>query len=183
MKQDPDRVQRHLRHFVQRPDVPRYLRKHVLQWIADLKETKGALASKTPLVEGRKLVRRGAPGDTRPLARDTTVPDLVASSLLLRFIDQDDVPKIQRAEAFYLLGVAESRGIDSPWIPQAGVHLEFAIRLAPEAPFAGAAYDALEEYMYLNYGGVAGDTPLPTDISTKLDELRKLVEAQEEKAG
>jgi len=183
VKRDPDRIARHLRSFAKRPDVPRYLRKHVEQWVADLDETKGALNSKTPLVEARRLVRRGAPGDTRPLSRDTTVPDLVASSLLLRFIDGGKASNIERAEAFYLLGVAESRGIDSPWIPQAGVHLEFSIRLAPGAPFAGAAYDALEEYMYLNYGGVSGETPLPVDISTKLDELRELVEAQEEKAG
>lgn len=177
VKQDPDRVARHLRTFAKRPDVPRYLRKHVDQWVSDLEETKGALASKKPLVEARKLVRRSmVDGETRPLARDTTVPDLVASSLLLRFIGRDDVPTVEKAEAFYLLGVAESRGIDSPWIPQAGVHLEFAIRLAPGAPFANAAYDALEEYMYLNYGGVAGDTELPVDISAKLDELRELVE-------
>jgi hypothetical protein len=30
---------------------------------------------------------------------------------------------------------------------------------------------------------VAGDTPLPIDISTKLDELRALVEAAEAKGG
>lgn len=180
VKQDPDRVARHLRTFAKRPDVPRYLRKHVDQWVSDLEATKSALTSKQPLVAARRLVRRGTPdGDTRPLARDTTVPDLVASSLLLRFIDQDDVSSVQKAEAFYLLGVAESRGIDSPWIPQAGVHLEFAVRLAPEAPFAGSAYDALEEYMYLNYGGVSGETALPVDITAKLDELRALLEAAE----
>lgn len=178
VKQDPDRVARHLRTFAKRPDVPRYLRKHVDQWVSDLEQTKGALDSKTPLVAARRLVRRGTPdGETRPLARDTTVPDLVASSLLLRFISRDDVPAVQKAEAFYLLGVAESRGIDSPWIPQAGVHLEFAVRLAPEAPFADSAYDALEEYMYLNYGGVSGETALPIDITAKLDELRELLEA------
>ena len=183
VKQDPDRVLRHLKKFAKRPDVPRYLRKHVEQWIVDLQETKSSLKAKNPLAEARKLVLRSASGESRPLSRDTTVRDLVASSLLLRFLDRDDISDVDRAEAFYLLGVAESRGIDSPWIPQAGVHLEFAIRQAPDAPFAGAAYDALEEYMYLNYGGVAGDTPLPVDISTKLDELRALVEAAEAKGG
>jgi hypothetical protein len=179
VKRDPDRVIRHMRKFAERNDLPRYLRIHVEEWIADLERTKHLLDSKRPLVDARKLVRRTAPGESRPLSRDTTVTDLVATSLLLRYIDSMEGTSKERAEAFYLLGVAESRGIDSPWIPQAATHLEWAIRLAPDAPFADAAYLALEESLYLDYGGVSGDTPLPVDISTKLDELRRLVEAEE----
>lgn len=176
VQRDPDRVIRHLKRFGERLDLPRYLRRHVEEWITDLERTKGVLDSKKPLKDARKLVRRSPPAEARPLSRDTTVSDLVASSLLLRFIDSQEGSNADRAEAFYLLGVAEARGIDSPWIPQAATHLEMAIRLAPGAPFANAAYDALEESLYLDYGGVSGETPLPVDISTKLDELRTLVE-------
>ncbi len=176
VKRDPDRVIRHLKQFSQRADLPRYLQSHVQEWIDDLQRTKHMLDSKRPLKDARKLVRRTGSGDARPLARDTTVSDLVASSLLLRFIDSQEGTSKERAEAFYLLGVAESRGIDSPWIPQASTHLEMAIRLAPDAPFAEAAYLALEESLYLGYGGVSGETPLPIDISTKLEELRRMVE-------
>ncbi len=177
VKRDPDRVIRHLRKFATRSDLPRYLRNHVEEWIADLERTKHLLESKKPLKDARKLVRRSPPGEARPLSRDTTVSDLVASSLLLRYIDSMEGTSRERAEAFYLLGVAESRGIDSPWIPQAATHLEWAIRLAPDAPFADSAYLALEESLYLDYGGVSGETPLPIDISTKLEELRQLVES------
>jgi len=177
VKRDPDRVIRHLRKFATRSDLPRYLRNHVEEWIADLERTKHLLESKKPLKDARKLVRRSPPGESRPLSRDTTVSDLVASSLLLRYIDSMEGTSKERAEAFYLLGVAESRGIDSPWIPQAATHLEWAIRLAPDAPFADSAYLALEESLYLDYGGVSGETPLPIDISTKLEELRQLVES------
>jgi len=179
VQRDPDRVIRHLKRFAERLDLPRYLRRHVEQWVTDLERTKGALDSKNPLKDARKLIRRSPPAEARPLSRDTTVSDLVASSLLLRFIDSQKGSNKDRAEAFYLLGVAEARGIDSPWIPQAATHLEMAIRLAPGAPFANSAYDALEESLYLDYGGVSGETPLPVDISTKLDELRQLVESGE----
>lgn len=176
VQREPDRVIRHLKRFAERGDLPRYLRRHVDEWIDELNRTKADLGSTKPLETARKLVRRSPPSDAPPLSRNTTVSDLVASSLLLRFIDSQKGDNTQRAEAFYLLGLAESRGIDSPWIPQAAVHLEMAIRLAPQAPFASAAYDALEESLYLDYGGVSGDTPLPIDISTKLDELRAMVE-------
>jgi hypothetical protein len=183
VKRDPDRVIRHLKQFAARADLPHYLRNHVEEWIADLQRTKQLLDSKKPLADARKLVRRSPPSEARPLSRDATVTDLVASSLLLRFIDSMEGTARERAEAFYLLGVAESRGIDSPWIPQAATHLEMAIRLAPDAPFAESAYLALEESLYLDYGGVSGETPLPIDISTKLEELRDMVEADDEDDG
>ncbi len=177
VKRDPDRVIRHLKRFAKRADLPKYLSVHVDDWIEDLEDTKQALKSKKPLKDARKLVRHGDGDEPRPLSRDSTVTDIVASSLLLRFIDSQEGTPEERAEAFYLLGTAESRGIDSPWIPQAGTHLEMAIRLAPGAPFAENAYLALEESFYLDYGGVSGETPLPLDVSTKLEELMGLIAA------
>ena len=83
--------------------------------------------------------------------------------------------------------LVESSGTDEETLPllvgfhgyaeTAEVHLEAAIRLAPDAPFAEDAYAVLEEYIIIGWGG-ASSTDLPADEWTKLRELRQLIDDQ-----
>ena len=95
----------------------------------------------------------------------------------MRLLDEESTTGLRRAEAYYLLGLVESRTVDSHWVPQAEVHLESAIRLAPEAPFAEDAYAVLEEYVIIGWGG-ASSSDLPADAWAKLRELRALIDQQ-----
>jgi len=178
VERDPDRVRKTLEKLAGRPDVPVYLRRHLAGWVHALRTSAADLRSKDRLERARELVLVRKDSSAAPLGREQTVYDLVASSLLLQLIDDEKVDGVRRAEAYYLLGVVESRTVDSHWVPQAEVHLESAIRMAPDAPFAEDAYAVLEEYVIIGWGG-ASSTDLPADEWTRLRELRDLIDASQ----
>ena len=55
------------------------------------------------------------------------------------------------AEAYYLLGVAESFISRTLWMSETEFFLETAIRLAPKSVSARQAYAFLEEYVLIRY--------------------------------
>ncbi len=175
VQRETDRAVRTLRTFLLREDTPRYVRRDVESWLVALEASKAELDRKPDLDRARMLVN----GEIGPrpglFGKEQTVYDLVASSVLLQLLDGSKAGDPKSAEAFYLLGLVEARSIDSYWVPQAEFHLEQAIRLAPNAPFAVDAYAALEECVAVGYGGALGGD-LPTDIELRLKELRALVD-------
>ena len=78
------------------------------------------------------------------------------------------------AEAYYLLGLAETRVRHSSWLAEAEFQLETAIRTDPASPWAKRAFALLEEETLAGYSG-SGGLHLPDDVRAKLDELRGLV--------
>lgn len=175
VENDPQRVAKTLAKLATRPDVPRYLRRHLDAWVIALRTSSQDLANPDRLATARKLIAGERLAGEAPLARDQTVYDLVASSLLLQFVDGETTTDARRAEAYYLLGLVESRTIDSHWVPQAEVHLETAIRLSPDSATAENAYAVLEEYVIVGWGG-ASSSDLPADQWAKLHELRELID-------
>lgn len=172
----PGRVRATLVKLRARKDMPRYLRRHIDGWIRALDATRGDLDRKDRLERARELVFVKGNVDPYPLGRDRFVYDLVASSLLLQFLDGSEVVSdAKTAEAYYLLGVVESRSVDSYWVPQADFHLEASIRMAPDSPFAEDAYAILEENLVVGYGGVSG-ADLPADVWATLSELRRIID-------
>ena len=98
----------------------------------------------------------------------------LASGLLHRFVNETSNPKPALAEAYYLLGVAESYMPRTSWISETDFYLETAVRLAPAAPFGRQAFLFLEEYLIMGYTGSSG-LHLPSEIQQRLDELRGLI--------
>jgi hypothetical protein len=161
-----------------RDDVPDYLAPKLDAWIAELARFAAAPPDWHGLGAARKLAQRTAEGgDPEEDALRATVSDLVASSLLLRFLDNArDAPDRagEVAEAYYLLGRVEARSADSFWVPQATHNLELAIRLAPNSPWAEDALQLYEEQLAFGYGGIESEI-LPVDLWATLSELRQLV--------
>ena len=177
---NPQRARKTLQRLAQREDVPLYLGRHLTRWIRDLERFAPELRAGKRLERSRALVYRGSDPDGSPLGRERFISDLIASSLLLQFIDSEPENREQLAEAFYLLGWVESRSVDSYWIPQAEFHLEAAVRLAPQADFAEDAYALLEENLIVGYGGASSEE-LPVDAWMLLEELRKLMDRDAKK--
>jgi tetratricopeptide (TPR) repeat protein len=178
------RARRTLEKLAADPNLPRYLALRLQIWIRDLKQLEttpaaGAFDADIDLARARALAHRVPAAADVPDDTALAVSDLLASSLLFRFIDtarQRRVDDRDLAEAFYLLGLIEARGVDSYWVPQAEFHLEAAIRLDPKGPIARPAYALLEQSLAIGYGGTSAET-LPLDLWTKLNELRALVDA------
>jgi hypothetical protein len=177
---DFDRVLECLERFAKRPDVPPYLGGRINRWYTDLKQIrKTERKPRGDLLErGRTLVRDAQyqsefPNDPRSIVRF-----VVASGCLLRYLQQDSGADSRRlAEAYYLLGVAESNISRSYWSSETEMLLEKSIRLAPGSVFARMAYNFLEEYTVRGYTGSSG-VHVPPDVQELLDELRALVETE-----
>jgi hypothetical protein len=160
--------------FSRRGDLYPALKADVAHWIAALREL-AARPSDTPsLAEARALV--APPGeDAEPVnERMQLVEHLEASGILHRLLDTG-ISGGDRAEAYYLLGLIETRIGRSYWMSQAEAYLETAIRLAPGQPVAQQACDLLDDYLTAGYSG-SGGTFLPPDIAEKLELLRGIAE-------
>jgi mono/diheme cytochrome c family protein len=173
---DLERPRLALEKFAARPDVPRYLGHHLARWINSLRELHAKPEQKPTLENARELVRQSQELLAAAANREGLVYDLMASSLLHRFVDGRSGPAEELAEAFYLLGVIQARIGYAPWVPETEYYLEASIRLAPATDSAERAYLLLEEYTVLGYGGSSG-TYLPADVVQKLAELRGLLDA------
>jgi hypothetical protein len=112
-------------------------------------------------------------------AKERLVGDLLASSVLLRFIDAGGRTDAQLAEAYYLLGIAEIRSVDAFWVPQAEFHFEASIRTEPQGAYAMESYALLEESILMGYSGSSG-LHLPIDVQVTLEELKRMVEGEPE---
>ncbi len=173
--EDLERARRTFSAMLERADLPFYLRRHMEIWIAGLEELEGVGAQTPTLAAARSLFERSSGLSTVPAGRERAVHDLVASSILLRVTDEPDRHSaLELSEAFYMLGVIETRTAEpKAAVPQMEFHFEAAVRHAPRGPFARPAYAILEEYSLLNYGGVAIDPDVEEMLPLK--ELRRLI--------
>jgi hypothetical protein len=178
VQRDAKRPRATLRKLAERSDTPIYLRRHIESWVRALEELEDDLAGKPSLDKARALMRRANGLSEFPADRERLVYDLVASALLLQFVDQEKPEDAVLAEVFYWLAVAESRSIDTYWVPQTEFHFEAAIRLDPKGKYARDAYALLEEYITFGYGGVFGEEDLPVDVWSRLRDLRNLIEGK-----
>lgn len=159
--------------FAKRRDLSPALREEVESWIAALRRLAQGGGPASPLAAARLLVE--SQGEPIAGERYALVENLEASGLLHRAL-QKGLPRQQRAEAYYLLGLIETRIGRSYWLSEAEAYLETAIRLAPGEPIAGKAYDLLEEFLVAGYSG-SGGTHVPPDIQAKLDVLKRIAES------
>ncbi len=172
---DLARARRTFEDLLARDNLPFYLRRHMQIWVASLAELADVAAQPPTLAQARALFDRASMLSTVPAGRERAVHDLVASSLLYRLVeDSKERDAAELAEAYYLLGVIETRTAEpKAAVPQMEFHFEAAIRHAPHGEFAKPSYAILEEYSLLNYGGIPIDPD--ADAIMPLAELRKLI--------
>ena len=174
-ERDLPRARKTLEKFNRRGDLQRYLRARVSSWIEALGELEARGLDQPTLANARKLVDKAHALSEFPGGRERLVYDLAASGVLHRYVDGAKKGDPSLAEAFYLLGVIEARTVDSYWVPQTEFHLEAAVRLDPKGPYAERAYNLLEEYIVLGYGGSSG-VHVPPDVESRLAQLRGLID-------
>jgi hypothetical protein len=181
VKGDSGRALETLRALEARGDVPDWLGRDLSAWIRALEDLRARGADSatdgSALERAKALIAQAEKLREAPADHTGLVHDLVASSLLYRYTETHPRRGRDVAEAYYWLGVAESRIDRSYWLSQADLYLETAIRMAPSEPFAKDALALLSERTVAGYTGSAG-THVPPDVQAKLDELRALVAAK-----
>jgi hypothetical protein len=167
-----------LEKFSKRPDLWRNLRLDVAQWIADLKAFREEDLAAANLATAKRILEEAKGMINFPGDRSALVHYVVASSILHRYAEAHAQGRSRDlAEAYYYLGLVESRIGRDYWISQSGMFLETSIRLAPDDPYAEKAYALLEEEIILGYSG-SGGIHIPPDLEQNLEELQKLIDAR-----
>jgi hypothetical protein len=176
VKQDLERPRPVLRQFAARGDLWSNLRGDVDDWQAalgrhaDRPEAPPSLESARSLLDEAQRVLR-YPTDRRGL-----VQQILAASEIHRYLEpRSGETGRDIAEAYYLLGLIESRTNFSHFVSESDFYLETAIRLAPGDPIGQAAFDLLEEETVLGWTGSSG-SHMPEDVRRNLDALRELVD-------
>ncbi len=175
VRRDFPRAIETLETFRQRPDVPRYLDAHLSAWLDALKALQTVTSQGNPLTHARTLIQQGQQRNRFLADRQGLVHFTLASGLLHRHVDSGSLSKPELAEAYYLLGVAESYIPRTSWISETELFLEMAVRLAPASQYGNQAFAFLEEYLIMGFTGSSG-LHLPSDIQKRLDDLRALVD-------
>jgi hypothetical protein len=157
-----------LQRFAARPDSPLYLRRRIALWTDAMQKLAPKLKSPPQLAEARELFHT-ADGMTRaPNGRERAVHDLVAASILHRYVDQHpERTGADIAEAYYMLGVITLRTMEPKYsVPEMELLFAAAVRAAPKGPFAEESYALLEEYGYVHdvHLAAAGDKNLFIDM-------------------
>jgi tetratricopeptide (TPR) repeat protein len=172
VKRDFARPARALEAFSKRADLRASLKSDVVQWVTDLR----AFAAR-PAVEGleagRKLAQEAEAASASGGEHAQLVRFEVASGALLRYVASLPAGDARAAEAYYWLGVIESRVGRTFWLSQTEPYLEAAIRLDPGDPRADKAYALLEEFVVGGYTGSSGEH-VPADVRAQLDDLKRL---------
>jgi hypothetical protein len=175
VRRDPARPLATFQRLAKRADVPPALADTLAVWIASLRELEERDAVGPPVVEARALLDQARDRSRFPDDRRALVYYVAASGVLHRDLTRADVPRVERAEVYYLLGVIESRIGRTFWLSQTETFLEAAIRTAPEAPFAEDAYALLAEFVASGYTGSHGGA-VPPRVKQRLAELRALID-------
>lgn len=160
--------------FLQRNDLSPSLRANATSWLASLRTLRQRQPLPDPIDDARALIAEAEAQSRYPNDRRALVYYIAASSVLHRVVDSQGDPGPKAGEAYYLLGLIESRIGRSFWLSQTEFFLETAIRLDPSQPYAAKAYDLLEEFIASGYTGSAGQN-IPEDVQRRLDELRELI--------
>jgi hypothetical protein len=179
VRSDFARAERGLDLLLARGDVPRYLVQLLRQWQGALHEL-SAYENGGTLALAREVLRQAEAQRRYPADRAALVHDLVASALLHRALAGGLTAADERAEASYLLGLAELRSDPSRQLPQAEAYLEAAIRAAPGSGIAQNAYALLEEETVLGWSG-SGGFELPSDVRDWLAELHAIADGASER--
>jgi hypothetical protein len=176
VKQDLRRPRWSLERMAQRPDVPDYLTQDLAAWYTTLDELAERPRIGNSGDRARALVQDAHLEETPAYDRRGYIYALMASSLLHQHLGATTLTEGELAEAYYLLGLAETRASRSLWLSEADVYLETSVRSSPGSPYAARAYDLLEQETLAGYTGSAG-LQLPEDVAARLEELRSLIDA------
>lgn len=154
-------------------DLPAYLDDLVSTWLVSLGELSSFDSPGNELAMARDLTQRARLLRRFPSDRRSVVFDLAVSGLLHAGLAGNALQGPERAEAYYLLGLAELHAAHLEWPAAPESYLEAAIREAPGSDPAREAYLLLEEEIVAGHTG-SGGTHLPEAVESWLSELAAL---------
>jgi hypothetical protein len=180
VKADPKRVSKALAKLAARPDLSASLARTLPVWRQALVDLGPELGAEPSIERARDILEVGDLLQRYPADRADLIHNVVASSILYRYLQTPDHTREERSTALFLLGTSEAFVRRSFEESESMFYLEQAVRAMPSSEDAEYAYAALEDEVYFSYSG-SGGIYIPDDVQARLDELRALIdEAREE---
>jgi hypothetical protein len=176
VRRDAARPRRALEQLAARKDATRAEREVLTAWVASLRELEKRERLGDPVAEGAALLALAKDRSRYPDDRRALVYYVAASGELHRALAEPELSPVRTAQAYYGLGLVESRVGRAFWLSQTEDLLEAAIRVDPGGPWAEPSWQLLEEFLASGYTGSAGGE-LPADVQARLGELRALIDA------
>lgn len=172
---DPQRAAATLKKYGRRADLSAMFKTQLDGWIDALESADMNAAAGNELASARELINTAEAARSNPADRSGLVDYIIGSTLLNRYVESNPSNETELAEAFYLMGVAESRINRSYWVSETDYLLDQAIRTAPKSEVARQAYAFLAEYTISAHAETSAREVSP-DMRADLEELRKLIE-------
>jgi hypothetical protein len=172
---DPQRAAAALKKYGGRGDLSSMFKTQVNGWAAALESANLDAAVGNELTTARELIIGAEAARANPADRSGLVDYVIGATLLNRYIESNPTDDNDVAEAFYLMGVAESRINRSYWVSETDYLLDRAIRTAPKSEVAKQAYAFLAEYTISAHAETSAREVSP-DMRADMEELRKLIE-------
>ncbi len=170
VRRDPERAERGLAMLAARSDLSARLQGDVETWRGAVVALAPDLRAQPSLAAARRILEEGRALNDFPWQGSGTIHEIVASSVLYRYIEESKPREKDLAEALYLLARSEAFLFRSFERFESQQYLERAIRIAPHTDVASRAYSVLELEVALRYG----PSGVPQDGREWLERLREL---------
>jgi hypothetical protein len=183
VQRNPERIETLVRFMQSRQDISKSLHRDLDHWALSLEYVGPRLTAKgPPLKVARQLVHDGDVIRTKADGgQGSLVHYAVASGLLLRALEEPPRSKTalstaERAEAYFLLGMAEGEvAADGAGRALAASYFDASIRLAPQGPWAQAALEELRALTGSSNGTDERESAGSLENDAILGELERLV--------
>jgi hypothetical protein len=170
VRRDPERAERGLALLAGRSDLSTRLQRDLDTWRGALPGLAPELQAQPSLAAARRVLDQGRALNDFAWQESDTIHEIVASSLLYRYIEEQRPEGEDLAEALYLLARSEAFLFRSFELFEPQQYLEQAIRAAPHSDVAERAYSVLELGVALSYGPQG----VPDAVRAWLERLREL---------
>ncbi len=162
-----------LTQFVNRPDMPEDVKAQARIWIKSLETLNLEPPKGEEMSAARRMVADAREKTASASDHSRMVEFIGAITIVHRYLRSNPQDDVILAEAYYLLGVAESYVSHSFWISETDYLLEKSIRQAPKSEVARQALTFLEGYRSSASNVPARAVP---EGQTSIKDLRKLTE-------
>ncbi|RZA24999.1 MAG: hypothetical protein EOP10_08190 [Proteobacteria bacterium] len=172
VRNDRDRVENTLK-SIKQDLYPQIVKNDINAWLKTLEDIKKEKPASRSMLEAKNQMSLAKQSIEYPQDRKGLVRYIIASRLLNEVVQDKSLPSIERAEAYYNLGLCENIIDVNYFSDQSLAYFEETIRLSPRSELSKKAFAQFEDIVRFSFSGSAG-TSIPESEKEKMRSLKKL---------
>ncbi|RYZ85621.1 MAG: hypothetical protein EOP04_15565 [Proteobacteria bacterium] len=152
---------------------PEIVKNDINSWVKSLEELKKEKPASSMFLEAKNQMTLAKQSLEYPQDRKGLVRYIIASRILNDVVQDKSLPTLERAEAYYNLGLCENIIDVNFFSDQSLAYFEETIRLAPRSELSKKAFAQFEDIVRFSFSGSAG-TSIPESEKEKMRSLKKM---------